>query len=646
MSSFTTQEGGGHTTAAGQKMYHVRGSCSFELQPRTQGDGTSDLPDDGLLSDEERTKRKKTRGAEKRTQYSNRKKAAVVAELRELEADHAEKMWHVQGVSCQQFLARKTGIPQPNICKWNGDAEKLIAAAANDLKKDLFKTGRERRWFGDAEEKLHSLLLQRRKRKLRVSTAWIRVNARKLLVAMYPDDPRAKNLSASDRWCRKFAKRHHLSKRRRTNMKNKSVEDRLPQTKSFHRRLRQLLQEPPIRRAAAGGAAENNGAAIVGLAFVNGLDSTWDETGALRVQIGQPFPGLEKRQCTVNCCIGAGDKLMRTAVIFRGKGKVSAVEKAAFLRSIKGEEVQHAAAATSPQVGRRTLTGRCRLWTPPQSRIGNELDEFLGHEENLCLWETNKLSAGARRILFTRFIARAVARMDRWPGYRHRLFEKTGLAMTADGSLDDRITPEGVVGAYNFMDGGTSSDEEMPDQDDEVSDDDGGAGGGESSCDSDASADDDGDDHGDVQAPLSQLDSDDDVDSDDDIIAMELPVGFRLQESPPENLDRALINRCVFLRRGMGWFLGQISRAAPPLSSHTHTYDYRVVLAYDQSTVNVKMPLDAHDVDEENAAVGAWALIEPIDDSNEPAGGCEGEQPRRQGSRARTPNGRNIDQPG
>ena len=105
-----------------------------------------------------------------------------------------------------------------------------------------------------------------------------------------------------------------------------------------------------------------------------------------------------------------------------------------------------------------------------------------------------------------------------------------------------------------------------------------------------------GDDHGDVQDPLSQLDSDDDVDSDDDIIAMKLPDGFRLQESPPVKLDRALIKRCVFLRRGMGWFLGQISRAAPPQTSHT--YDYRVILAYDRSTISVKMPLDAYDVDE------------------------------------------------
>ena len=62
----------------------------------------------------------------------------------------------------------------------------------------------------------------------------------------------------------------------------------------------------------------------VGLAFVNGPGSTWDKTA-----LEQPFPGVEKRQCTVNCCIGAGDKIMRTAVVFRGKGKVSAMERAA-----------------------------------------------------------------------------------------------------------------------------------------------------------------------------------------------------------------------------------------------------------------------------------------------------------------------------
>lgn len=49
----------------------------------------------------------------------------------------------------------------------------------------------------------------------------------------------------------------------------------------------------------------------VGLALVNGMESTWEEIGAMRVLISQPFPGLEKRQCTVNACIEAGHKFPR-----------------------------------------------------------------------------------------------------------------------------------------------------------------------------------------------------------------------------------------------------------------------------------------------------------------------------------------------
>ena len=68
--------------------------------------------------------------------------------------------------------------------------------------------------------------------------------------------------------------------------------------------------------------------------------------------------------------------------------------------------------------------------------------------------------------------------------------------------------------------------------------------------------------------------------------------------------------------------------------------DYRVVLAFDQSTISVKLPLAAYSVDEENAAaVGAWALLEPTEGgSNELEEECGGDQGRRTSSRARTPN--------
>ena len=70
-------------------------------------------------------------------------------------------------------------------------------------------------------------------------------------------------------------------------------------------------------------------------------------------------------------------------------------------------------------------------------------------------------------------------------------------------------------------------------------------------------------------------------------------------------------------------------------------------LAFDQSTISVKLPLAAYSVDEENAAVGAWALIEPIEGgSNVLEKECGGDQGRRTSSRARTPNVPNINQLG
>ena len=143
----------------------------------------------------------------------------------------------------------------------------------------------------------------------------------------------------------------------------------------------------------------------------------------------------------------------------------------------------------------------------------------------------------------------------------------------------------------------------------------------------------------------AQLDSDDDMDRGDDILAMQLLRGFRLQERHPTVLDRTLIKRYVVLRRGLGWFLGQISRTAAPQTSHI--YDYRVVLAFGQSTISVKLPLAAYSVDEENAAAGVWALLEPMEGgSKELEEECGGDQRRRTSSRARTPNVRNIDQLG
>ena len=137
-------------------------------------------------------------------------------------------------------------------------------------------------------------------------------------------------------------------------MKNKPVEERLPKIVRFHRKLRKVMRQTAVCRGGSEGATASDEGEVksqpsrdlvfgwfqlnerfnadqVGLAFVNGLETTYDVAGTKRVHVSQPLAGLEKRQCTVSICIGPGDKLIRPTIDFRGKGRISAVEREAWM---------------------------------------------------------------------------------------------------------------------------------------------------------------------------------------------------------------------------------------------------------------------------------------------------------------------------
>ena len=140
-----------HVTTGIRRSFRRHGTVTFELQPRTQG-----IPDD-IRSDgfgPEHTATKQTRGADRQERYSARQKAAIAAELRELQ-DQDQEIWRVHGTTPQPFLARKTGIPSSNISKWQLDEETIIKNASDHVVRDFFKRGRPRRWFGDAGKKLY-----------------------------------------------------------------------------------------------------------------------------------------------------------------------------------------------------------------------------------------------------------------------------------------------------------------------------------------------------------------------------------------------------------------------------------------------------------------------------------------------------------
>ncbi|CAB1113127.1 unnamed protein product [Ectocarpus sp. CCAP 1310/34] len=100
-------------------------------------------------------------------------------------------------------------------------------------------------------------------------------------------------------------------------------------------------------------------------------------------------------------------------------------------------------------------------WYGP-SECTDEMDIWLEQSHNLERWETASLTASDRRVLITQWMGAAMARLNRQQTYRYRIFEKCGMAMTVDGSGDDRITLEGLDKPYTFAnDEDSSSDDEQ-----------------------------------------------------------------------------------------------------------------------------------------------------------------------------------------
>ena len=88
--------------------------------------------------------------------------------------------------------------------------------------------------------------------------------------------------------------------------------------------------------------------------------------------------------------------------------------------------------------------GRCL-----KLETGVELADWLDHDDNLEKYENNQLTASDRRVLMTRWVGAAHARLlPQWQN-RHSAFARTGSLLTADGSLDNLVLPQGTM-EYKF----------------------------------------------------------------------------------------------------------------------------------------------------------------------------------------------------
>ena len=215
------------------------------------------------------------------------------------------------------------------------------------------------------------------------------------------------------------------------------------------------------------------------------------------VWVSQPAPGLEKRQCTLQICFRPDGQQPKIAIIFRGQGKrLSAVEKESwhpdvdvyfqknawadtefcvnwvkgtlkpsvegrfvlFLDNLEGQIAEEfkKSVADIGGVCWYGLPGATDIWQPVDAGYAELLKvkvrqahyKWLDSDENADKWygEDKKFTASERRILITHWVGDAYRALieEKYDDFRRKIFIKTGCLLTADGSGDDLVDPEGL----------------------------------------------------------------------------------------------------------------------------------------------------------------------------------------------------------
>ena len=83
-----------------------------------------------------------------------------------------------------------------------------------------------------------------------------------------------------------------------------------------------------------------------------------------------------------------------------------------------------------------------------KAKIGEAMEKWLEEDENLDVWHYS-LSVKQRRILMTQWTGEEWRKLSSDKMFAKKLFMNTGCLMTADGSDDDMIKPQGLE-LYSF----------------------------------------------------------------------------------------------------------------------------------------------------------------------------------------------------
>ena len=271
-----------------------------------------------------------------RHRYTFRRKRAILLELDALRAS---------GIPfAQQVLSRRTGVSEGSISKWEKKRDEIFRYARTrrigNLRAYIPSVGR----YPDAELEVYTRFLWRRRYlRLRTSRQWLVDQMKEILLETRNITP--EEFGCSNGWLCGFCKRWEITYQCRTNKHKRSVQERLPAIREFHRWLIYGLQRSGPRRCPKYGRfppARMFHVDQVPVAFSSGSKRSMNVKGDACETKDFGGSGADKRMCSlqVTICAAPESQLMKLELILRGSGKRVADDEQALYDSLTNINVR------------------------------------------------------------------------------------------------------------------------------------------------------------------------------------------------------------------------------------------------------------------------------------------------------------------
>ena len=446
------------------------------------------------------------RGAETRLGRSAAFKLRVILEYERIRDQYPDFKSEAAALTADSF-----NINRSQLSKWIPKKSSIEREAKNRNKKHDQRDRKQRGKFAVAEKEVYEQFCEARKRGKRVGPRWLSQCARREVAKTYrgtPFEEEAKQFGAKRGWLQRFCARWKLSLRRKTNVKQKPIAERLPKIKRYFALLRLRLQsykgKPGYCEKYSMWPLKNRWSLDQVPAVFFAPTSTYEIKGTRRVHIAANGTADSHRECTLQVCIRCfkDPSLPRhgqpkLVICFKGTGaRIKKAEtdqyhgdviimwdKKAWYNAKKCNEWARLAATEivfksegrhlilldnlsgqTTEEFKKLLLEHCNATVHAlvagctdeiqvvDAGFGALIkfyaqetsDEWLAIDENWAEWCDTRLSAGRRRVLLTHWYGEGYVRACAKYDFVKN-FQHCGSALTADGSEDDLVKLQGCA---------------------------------------------------------------------------------------------------------------------------------------------------------------------------------------------------------